>query len=69
MIVNLHIVCDRCHQIVPHAIKDCHGTTGGYYEVSHGQWHQFANYGEQYLCDACMWTDPRYIAVYGERPC
>ena len=65
MIINLYIVCDRCSQIVPDAAKSCDGTTCGYYEVAGGTWHRFSNAGEKYLCDACMFSDPRYQAVYG----
>lgn len=66
MIVRIHIVCDRCHQEVKDAAKDCNGTTGGYYEVERGPWWKFANPGEKYLCDACMFADARYISAYGK---
>ena len=66
MIVRIHIVCDRCKQEVKDAMKSCDGTTAGYYEVGKGQWWKFANAGEKYVCDACMFKDSRYIAVYGE---
>lgn len=55
--------CGRCHQ----AIKDFtpptrNGMTAGYY---YG-WTDFMNPGERYVCDDCMFKDPRYIKVYGE---
>jgi len=37
--------------------------TAGYYVAS--AWQKCANPGEVYICDACMWADPRYIADYG----
>ncbi len=39
--------------------------TAGYYIVHSGCWHAYADPGEAYLCDACMWADPRYIATHG----
>lgn len=68
MIARLHIICDRCHQVVKDAMKECSGTTAGYYEVERGAWRKFSNPGEKYLCDACMFRDDRYIAVYGKVP-
>lgn len=65
MSARQHIVCDRCKSVVRNAMKDCSGCTGGYYEVAQGYWHQFANPGETYLCDPCMFADERYRAVYG----
>lgn len=65
MLIRIHIVCSRCRKVVIDAAKECNGTTAGYYEVARGQWRKFANVGEQYLCDACMFADPRYIAIYG----
>jgi len=35
-------------------------TAGYYYD-----WPKMMNPGELFVCDACMWVDPRYIAVYG----
>ncbi len=66
MWMRLHIVCDRCKQVVKDAMKECSGSTAGYYEISGGRWGTVpANEGEKYLCDACMHGDPRYQAVYG----
>lgn len=65
MWIRLHIVCDRCKQVVPDAARECGGTTCGYYDVERGQWKKYADPGEKYLCDACMHQDSRYQAVYG----
>nr|WP_143838143.1 hypothetical protein [Nitrospira cf. moscoviensis SBR1015] len=37
--------------------------TAGYYVAE--AWQKYANPGEVYICDSCMWADPRYIADYG----
>jgi len=55
-------VCSRCHKDTGSPLPDG-GMTAGYY-VAAG-WPEFANPGEVYICDACMWADPRYQAVYG----
>lgn len=61
--------CSRCKMDLFDLLmrNSTKGMTVGYYEVKEGQWARFANPGERYLCDACMWKDPRYIEVYGER--
>ena len=58
------IVCDRCRQVLPKADRTEIWTIGFYDTTSH-DWARFANPGETVVCDACMWADPRYIAVYG----
>ncbi len=59
--------CSRCKADLSELWKvSTKDMTVGYYEVREGPWAKFANPGERYLCDACMWKDPRYIAVYGE---
>ena len=64
MLIALHIVCDRCKQVVKGAAKDCGGCTAGYYEVQHGFFSKYASEGERYICDACMQADPRYKEDY-----
>ena len=40
--------------------------TAGYYVVTGtGGWAEYAKPGEQFVCDACMWADPAYQAIYG----
>ena len=46
--------CDRCHEKFE----------GSRTEAPAG-WDKFAHPGEKTVCDRCMWTDPRYVAVYG----
>jgi hypothetical protein len=56
--------CDRCHEPIDGFRTE--RETAGYYDTSSEYWQQFANEGEEKVCDRCMWTDPRYVAVYGE---
>ena len=58
------IDCSRCGRIIESPSPEPGECTAGYYVAS--GWPQFANPGEVYICDACMWADPRYIAVYGK---
>lgn len=60
----MYIVCSRCSKQVEKSTNpDC---TMGYYETTYPSfWSKFANEKEEYLCDACMFREPRYIKVYG----
>jgi hypothetical protein len=52
--------CNRCH-------KDVEGTIDG--PMSSGvyvDWVEFMDSEEHIICDSCMWSDPRYIKVYGK---
>lgn len=61
------IRCDRCLLVLEDAHKGMF-FTAGYYEVGHGNcWSKYANENEHKICDDCMWSDPRYIADYGDR--
>lgn len=54
--------CDRCQQDVEGFIDpDPSGMSGGVYVG----WTEFMNPGERVICDRCMWSDPRYIKIYG----
>jgi hypothetical protein len=57
--------CCRCQKLVENEVHVMGGMTAGYYDVRGNAWEQFSNPGEDFICDACMWSDPRYIAVYG----
>lgn len=56
-------VCSRCGAKLPH-FEPAAEMTAGYYVAA--AWCKFTNPGETYVCDRCMWSDQRYIAVYGE---
>jgi hypothetical protein len=56
-------ICSRCHKEIDNFSPPTGGMTAGYY-VAAG-WAKYANDGEVYICDDCMFHDPRYIADYG----
>lgn len=56
--------CCRCNKTVD--IADfTEGMTAGYYDVRGNAWEQFSDANEDFICDSCMWKDPRYRVVYG----
>jgi hypothetical protein len=63
--------CGRCHKVVdrePFPAND--GMTAGYYDVqgdSRFEWGCYARPGEKYVCDPCLWSDPKFIARRGCR--
>jgi len=56
------VVCDRCHNDVEGYIDEGSGMSAGVYVG----WDEYMKDGEHVICDACMWVDPRYIAIYGK---
>ena len=52
------IRCDRCKQWVEGEIWDI-GTSGVY-----KGWKKYMDPGEDVICEACMWSDPRYKKVF-----
>lgn len=61
--MSIVIKCDRCNKFVDSPPPGV-GATVGYYSA----WFGMTNPGEEHVCDACMWSDPRYIAAYGVTP-
>jgi len=65
---NITITCDRCGKVVEGKISKCPTTSGiitnGYYIVSEGNWSEFARWEEEYVCDECMHSDPKYLEIY-----
>jgi hypothetical protein len=63
------IICDRCNSTIDgfrnNAIKSIM-VTSGYYIVNEGYWKNYGHENEKYVCDACMFVDPRYIKTYGK---
>jgi len=59
--------CDRCRQKFEGFRTDTY--TAGFYDTSPTDspmgWDKFADPDERIVCDRCMWTDTRYVAVYG----
>ena len=64
-------ICDRCGKTIEgmHVPADetGRGFTAGYYDCSGSPWAEFVEEDEMIVCDACMWAEPRYIAVYGDQ--
>lgn len=67
---KITVVCDRCGKTIEglhySAENGLPGSTAGYYDTTGKPWSDFANEGERVVCDACMWVDARYQAVYGD---
>lgn len=58
--------CSRCAKDLTELVSASDtGMTMGYYRAE--GWLEFSNPGEKYICDECMFEDPRYIAIYGVR--
>lgn len=56
-----HAECSRCHRDLG-TYDPSESFTSGFYVVESGRWSRYANVGERFLCDACMWADPAYLA-------
>lgn len=68
---QIKIKCDRCGEWVDGLLSSLF--TAGFYNVTQpneelgtrgGAWSQFGQPGEEYICDHCMWRDPKYIEIY-----
>ena len=59
------MVCDRCKQKFQGYMVE--GFTAGFYlrGPAPGNWDRWMSSEEKVVCDVCMQSDPRYIAVYG----
>ncbi len=61
---KIQIQCDRCGRLVEGCIdKNKDGdiiSTGGFYMVADGSWKDFGRWEEEYVCDECMHSDPKY---------
>jgi hypothetical protein len=60
-IKTIKVICDRCKQIV----EGIRGEefTAGFYDMT--KWEEYRRENEQYVCDSCMFADPKYVARYG----
>jgi hypothetical protein len=65
---NITIACDRCGRVIQGTIDKCPHTgaiiTEGYYDVAGLNWHEFARWEEEFICDDCMHSDPKYKELY-----
>jgi hypothetical protein len=60
--------CSRCRKVVDREPFPRTGMTAGYYDVQGDpsyEWGCYARPGEKFLCDSCMWADPKYILRRG----
>jgi hypothetical protein len=61
---EINVLCDRCKELIKG--QKTATFTSGFYLVGPGHgWNRYSFPGEEYLCDKCMWTDPRYVTDYG----
>ena len=57
-IKTIKVICDRCKQIVE-GIQ----FTSGFYDMT--KWEEYRHENEQYVCESCMFADPKYVDRYG----
>ena len=57
----IKVICDRCKQ----AIEGIRAKefTAGFYDMT--KWEEYRRDNEQYVCDSCMFADPKYVERYG----
>ena len=62
------MTCDRCRLPFKGFVVD--SFTAGFYArgPSGTGWEKWMSSEEKIVCDLCMQTDPRYVAVYGPLP-
>jgi hypothetical protein len=59
----VRVRCSRCGWDVDGLCDEM--ATAGYYRVNVGPWEKYGRPGEEFLCDACMWSDHQYCHDYG----
>jgi hypothetical protein len=58
----LKVTCDRCKQRVE-GIRCENEFIGGFYDMA--KWEEYRRDNEHYVCDSCMFADPKYVERYG----
>jgi hypothetical protein len=60
-IKTIKVTCDRCQQVV----EGIRGEefSAGFYDMS--KWEEYRQDNERYVCESCMFADPKYIERYG----
>jgi hypothetical protein len=62
---SVTVTCDRCGKTVKGLVGD--GWTTGFYLVGDGSiWARYASEDEHTVCEACMHTQPSYVADYAD---
>ena len=60
-VTKIKVTCNRCKKVVEGILnKDF---TGGFFEMT--KWREYRRDNEQYVCDPCMFADPKYVERYG----
>jgi hypothetical protein len=60
---TIKVTCDRCKKVVEGIRgKDF---TSGFFEMT--KWQECRRGDEQYVCNPCMFGDPKYFDRYGSR--
>ena len=60
-IKTIKVICDRRKQTLEEIRGD--EFTAGFYDMT--KWEEYRRENEQYVCDSCMFADPRYVERYG----
>ena len=60
-IKTIKITCDRCKKVV----EGIRGEkfTAGFYDMT--KWEEYRRENERYVCEPCMFADPKYLERYG----
>lgn len=71
MKTRINTNCERCGAAIRGVIieeSNIPVVTCGFYDVKDEKWQEFAQSPmEMYVCDRCMWADPRFMAKYPNR--
>src|ERR1700752_2947891 len=60
-IKTIRVCCDR----FKHIVEGIRGEkfTSGFYDMT--KWEEYRREKEQYVCESCMFADPKYVERYG----
>jgi hypothetical protein len=58
---SIKVTCDRCKQLVEGIRSE--EFSAGFYDMT--KWEEYRRDNERYVCDACMFADPKYVERYG----
>jgi len=60
-IKTVKVMCDRCK----HLVEGIRGEefSAGFYDMS--KWEEYRRDNECYVCESCMFADPKYIERFG----
>ena len=61
-IKTIKVTCDRFKQMVE-GIQSGNEFTAGFFDMT--KWEEFRREDERYVCDSCMFADPKYLERYG----